>query len=512
MRMLFTIGLLVFVLQFNSYAQNSYLPLHRDIMLYYYEKRDSLHGFHASIKPYLQSDITIDSTLDSSIYSKHRSESNNEDQSFKLIAKPLVYGMYGAGTGHIFRTSAGADIRIQAGNNFSITISYLLNNEHFPKQYAALLDSGFIPHYGRFISQAKDNVYSYQEFTGYLSWSPFRFLNIQFGKDRNFWGEGYRSLFLSDNSNSYPFLKTTFTAWKIKYVSLLAFLKDVNLPGNTNVLYPKFCALHYLSWNATRRLNISFYESVTFKGKDSTDYTGFDFEYINPVIFYKPVNFSLGSPGKLHLGIGSSYKIYDEYKIYAQFLLGEFLLKEFFRGTGWWGNKYGFQLGIQSPEAFNIRGFHFLIESNIVRPYTYAHTNTLSNYGYEMQPLAHPLGANFIEYLIEAKYIRNKNIFGLILMHSITGLDSADFNYGQNIYNNYQSRALGYGVWLLQGMKSNYTAMNLSYSRLVLSKWDLIMEAGCNGSYNKTQGHGVLETYIYLSLKTLLNNDEPFKY
>ena len=59
-------------------------------------------------------------------------------------------------------------------------------------------------------------------------------------------------------------------------------------------------------------------------------------------------------------------------------------------------------------------------------------------------------------------------------------------------------------------MRSGYTAMNLSYSRLVLPKWDLIMEAGVNGSYTKTQAHGVLESYIYISLKTLLNNDEPF--
>lgn len=425
---------------------------------------------------------------------------------------PLINGMFGAGTGHIFRTSAGAEFRLQAGNTFSLCLDYLINYEYFPKQYAAILDSGFIPHYGKYFSQTKNNIYAYQDFTGYLSWSPFNCLNIQLGNDRNFWGDGYRSLFLSDNSNAYPFLKTTFTAWRIKYVSLLAFLKDVDLPGNIKSLYPKFCALHYLSWNVTNRFNISFYESVTFNSKDSANNTAFDFQFIDPVVFYQPVNRNIGSPGKVHLGMGSSYIFYDNYKIYAQFLLGEFVLKDFFGGTGWWGNKYGIQMGIQSPEAFKIKGFHLLIEGNLVRPYTYSHSSTLSNYGDYMQPLAHPLGANFIEGLIEAKFIRRNNIFGLVIIHSIAGLDSANINYGQNIYHNYNSRPSDFGVWLLQGMRSNYTAMNLSFSRLIVPKWDLIMEAGFNGSYTKTQGQGALQNYIYISLKTLLNNDEPFKF
>jgi hypothetical protein len=512
MRNLASIGISIFAMQFNSHAQNSYLPLHRDIMLYNYEKKDSLHGFHSSIKPYLQSEIRIDSSFHIFETSKQNTVSQDENQSLKFSARPLINGMFGAGTGHISRTSAGAGISLQAGNKFSMAINYLLNYESFPRQDAGILDSGFIPHYGKFFSRSKSNVYGYQDLTGYLSWSPYNFLNIELGKDRNFWGDGYRSLFLSDNSNSYPFLKTTFTAWRIKYVSLLAFLKDVDLPGNINALHPKFCALHYLSWNVTNRLNISFYESVTFNSKDSANTTAFDFQFVNPVIFYQPVNRTDGSPGKLHLGMGSSYNFFDEYKLYAQFLLGEFVLKDFFGGTGWWGNKYGIQMGIQSPEAFKIHGFHLLFEGNLVRPYTYSHSNTLSNYGDYMQPLAHPLGANFIEGLIEARYIRGKNIFGLVLIHSITGLDSSNINFGQNIYHNYTTRSSDFGVWLLQGMRSDYTAMNVSYSRIILPKWNVIMEAGLNGSYTTTQGHGVLESYVYISLKTLLNNDEPFKY
>ena len=250
---------LTFQLQFCILAQTSYLPLHRNILLYTSPKSDSLHSFHSSIKPYLHSELLQDS--DSSLIPLFfRNSASIHKYNSSLSLRPILIASYGAGSGHISKTSGGIELRYNASRNLSFVASYLINRELFPSQYAALLDSGFIPHYGKLLSKS-NNTYIYQEFTGYVSWSPFRFMNLQIGKDRNFWGDGYRSLFLSDNSNSYPFIKTTLSAWHIKYVSLLAFLKDVNLPGSGNNLYPKFSAMHYLSWNATHRLNFSFFES-----------------------------------------------------------------------------------------------------------------------------------------------------------------------------------------------------------------------------------------------------------
>ena len=40
-----------------------------------------------------------------------------------------------------------------------------------------------------------------------VSYTPNKVLNIQFGHGKNFIGDGYRSLFLSDVSSPYPFLK-----------------------------------------------------------------------------------------------------------------------------------------------------------------------------------------------------------------------------------------------------------------------------------------------------------------
>lgn len=44
----------------------------------------------------------------------------------------------------------------------------------------------------------------------------------------------------------------------------------------------KFMTHHYLSWNATKRLNIGLFESVLWQDDNQR---GFDFNYVNPVIF-----------------------------------------------------------------------------------------------------------------------------------------------------------------------------------------------------------------------------------
>ena len=53
----------------------------------------------------------------------------------------------------------------------------------------------------------KTDSYDYPVAEGYLSYAPAKFINIQFGHGKNFIGDGYRSLLLSDLTSPHPFLK-----------------------------------------------------------------------------------------------------------------------------------------------------------------------------------------------------------------------------------------------------------------------------------------------------------------
>jgi hypothetical protein len=96
------------------------------------------------------------------------------------------------------------------------------------------------------------------------------------------------------------------------------------------------------------------------------------------------------------------------------------------------------QLGAKYFDAFRIDNFDLQGELNIVRPYTYSHYDSVGNYTHFNQPLAHPLGANFIEAIGKARYQIDKDY--TIELKGIfyeQGIDSGNANYGANPFKNY---------------------------------------------------------------------------
>src|SRR5690606_30976799 len=145
-----------------------------------------------------------------------------------------------------------------------------------------------------------------------------------------------------------------------------------------------------------------------------------------------------GSPDKMHLGLNAKYKVLNNVAVYGQFLLGEFTAKEFFAGNGYIHNKWGAQLGLSGFNAFGVKNLNFLGEVNLVRPYTYSHYDPVSNYSHFSQPLAHPLGANFREFVGIANYSVNRFDISVQGNYSTYGLDpDAETNYGKDIFKSY---------------------------------------------------------------------------
>ncbi len=96
--------------------------------------------------------------------------------------------------------------------------------------------------------------------------------------------------------------------------------------------------------------------------------------------------------------------IAKRFQVYGQFLLDEFVLSEIKKNNGCWVNKWGIQLGAKYIDAFGIKNLDLQVEMNRVRPFTYSHSDSVANYTHYNQPLAHPLGANFQEFIGIARY------------------------------------------------------------------------------------------------------------
>jgi hypothetical protein len=359
--------------------------------------------------------------------------------------------------------------------------------------------------------------YSYQYYSGYLSLSPNKIFNIQIGKDKHFWGDGYRSLFLSDASNSYPFLKLSTTIWKIKYVNLFTIMKDVTAAPFKNDSKYKYGTFHYLSWNATKRINIALFESIIWQGTDSNRIRNYEVSYLNPIIFYRPVEYSLGSSDNAFLGLSFKLKLGGNYnqQLYGQFMIDEFLLKEvmaIFKKVahpldntikyGWWGNKQGLQLGFRNFNLFTLKNLTFQTEFNAVRPYMYAHGSVQQNYGHYNQPLAHPMGANFTESVSFLNYRYKKWMAEVEFLFAISGKDKDGKNYGGNIFESYTTRPSEYYNKFWQGERTDllYTKVKLGYYLLPSS--DLMAEAGIAMRQEKNSFQSLSSNYIFLTVKT----------
>ena len=148
--------------------------------------------------------------------------------------------------------------------------------------------------------------------------------------------------------------------------------------------------------------------------------------------------------------------------------------------NGFWANKIGYQLGYKIFDPFSIKRLALQVEYNYVRPYTYAHHNPQQNYGHYNQPLAHPLGANFSEFLFITNYKwRRFEIDAKVMFASYGGDFEGDTtSYGSNIYfstGNYAQeeglvemgagRPSDFGIEMLQGnlTKIDYKSLNISY-------------------------------------------------
>jgi len=364
-----------------------------------------------------------------------------------------------------FNNTRGVYIQGGLGKQFSFSTSFYESQgrfAHYINNYAESLrafgpDPAIIP--GRGIGKRfKKDAYDYPVAEAYLSYTPNKFINIQFGHGKNFIGDGYRSLLQSDVSSPSTFLKLNTKFWKIKYTNTWMWLRDVRPEVvQDKAFLTKYMANHYLSWNVSKRFNLGLFESVMWTNSNDR---GFDVNYLNPLIFFRALEFETGQgAGNALVGLSGKYKLSNNANIYSQFILDEFSLNDITGGKKSWKNKYGYQIGLKYFNAFKIDNLLFQMEYNRVRPYTYSHNTIVLNYAHDNQSMAHLWGSNFSETILIGRYHYNRWFADAKIVFGKKGFDFNDdvddFSYGGNIYRNYNERPFDSGVTVGQGNTTN---------------------------------------------------------
>lgn len=372
---------------------------------------------------------------------------------FDLHVNPVLY--LGAGRDSrsddmLFTNTRGVEVRGMVDKRVGFYTFLTENQVRLPDYISRTIANdttlGYypvIPHEGFWKTFKGNKGYDFFQARGYITFEATRHINLQFGHDRFFIGNGYRSLIFSDFAPPAWFLKGNLNVWKLNYFYLLnQFTANVRgTSGGTQGLkggYPqKFVALHHLSINIGKKLNLGVFESVVFSPDDETGASRFRLDYLNPVIFFRAIEQQNGSSDNVILGADFKWNALKNIQFYGQFVLDEFLLDNLRDGNGWWANKFGVQLGAKYIDAFNVSNLDLQAETNIVRPYTYSHNTKYGSYSHYRQAIAHPLGANFKEVVGIARFqpVPKLAVTGKLIYAQI-GRDTVRFNFGSDILKN----------------------------------------------------------------------------
>lgn len=323
---------------------------------------------------------------------------------------------------------------------------------------SALFGEGFFKTY-------KDGGFDFITARGYFTVPVLRdLIQLQFGHDKQFIGNGYRSMILSDFSDNHLFLKLRTNVWKLHYTNIFAeltaevFVNSGGIPLGNRRFDKKYLAFHRLSYDITPRLSVGLFESTVIGD--------FDLGYLNPIIFYRSIEQQTGSADNAMLGLDAKWNFFSHFQLYGQLSIDEFLINDIRAGDGSWTNKFATQVGGKYIDAFGVSNLDLQGEVNVARPYIYQHRDLTTSYTSYNQPLAHPRGANFTELvgIVRAQPFKRLTLTGKLIL-SQYGADTASSNWGGNPLLSFNTREMNLGNEIGQGVKVNttYAALTVTY-------------------------------------------------
>ena len=464
----------------KPFTSNSIMPLLTSIdTIYQHADAIDKFGIEKIVNAYLFVPVKFSQTKRSFLKALYKDPYNgfiySEPNIIQLAINPLLNFQVGTEqnnqTGVLVNTR-GIAINGILVNKIAFYASFCDNQEN-PLSYIGkrINQQQAVPGVDYYLNRSQ-NQYDYLSAQTYIQFPLVKkYIQAQIGYGKQFWGYGQRSLFLSDYGASAPYLHLHSQFKKFSYDNLFMELTPQYMRGGDKVLDHKYASFHHLSMHVHPKLEVGIFESVVFGRLNH-----YEWSYFNPLILLRQAERSQGSPDNALMGFDFKWKAPKHFQVYGQLLLDEFNLKEMTHSNGWWGNKYGFQLGVKAYNLFKIPHLDAQLEYNQVRPFTYAR-DSVSNYTHYNQALAHPLGAGFRECIGIVRYQWHKKWSCSIQQVMYTkGVDTGINNFGNNIFAAYSTRVQDYGFQTISGIKSKgvYTNFHIAYECIP----NLYLEAG----------------------------------
>jgi hypothetical protein len=280
---------------------------------------------------------------------------------FNLIINPvtILQGGFDTKLDHIIRiNNRGVELRGNIGKSLGFYTTFsneiiALNSwtkEYYTKNYV-LPGASFLKAY----SDTNILTINHNTASGYMVYQPNKFIDIQMGHGRNFLGNGFRTFYLSDFSRDHFFVRANTRFWRINYSNIWGQVYDWNPANQRNLPKRHYYATTYANVNLSKNFNFGLFQTVSFQRDSGYSNKGYDLEYLNPIIFFKPIENGLNSPDKVILGADIKYNFARHFQLYGQAVISEFRIKDMLARNGWFGNKWATQVGLKYIDVFGAK-------------------------------------------------------------------------------------------------------------------------------------------------------------
>jgi len=232
-------------------------------------------------------------------------------------------------------------------------------------------------------------------------------------------GHGYRSMLLSDQSFSYPYLRigSSLLKDKLQISMISATLQNLNRLPRTSATEPLFqrkgATFFVVNYKPVKWLQVGLFEAMIWQVQDTTGNLPFQWMRLNPVPFVNTAVNGLDGVNNGYLGFTGEVRPAKWGAAYGQLGVDKVQVM-----------KYAYQAGMK----FYWWKFTMRAEYNSAQDFMYRADPVLQNYSHYNEPLAHPVGAYFNEMLFQLNF-RHKRWFARAQFNTITYKD-----FGHDIF------------------------------------------------------------------------------
>ncbi len=319
---------------------------------------------------------------------------------------PVIDLRYGIESGqHLYRNTRGFIVQGRFNHKLFIRSEFFETQTTLPEYEATWADTmKFIPGMIR-MKPFGNNGFDYGVVFSQMIWHPIKHYTLRLGYDRFHIGKGYRSIFLSDASQAFPFLMNSVKSGKWSLSHQMASLRNpdfnhrLQIPVSESGVYQqKWLSFNYLTFQPTKWLNLGLFEAVVFLPPDSNGSSFYPMSLL-PLPVIRTAFIDARAKHHALIGIQADATLLHKIEFYTQMIADDISFspspqQQIFQGA--------LQLGVKW--VFTEHGYVFS-EWNMASNNAYTSLNHNTTFTHNDQPLAHPLGQQFKEWIFGSHFI-----------------------------------------------------------------------------------------------------------